>query len=83
MSKAVKDIRYNTTRPTSVVIMMLLYQGIKLIWPVSAIVDKWVTDIILAVGATGIIEKTWKNRKEIIAWIKGLLKKKETVNINN
>lgn len=75
---ASKEIQYNVTRPTSVMVMLLLFQGFKLIFP-NAMPEPWqdlTINAITVIGGTGIIEKTIKNWKDIKEWVKSLFKKK-------
>lgn len=74
----VRDIQKNATRPTSVVIMLLILQGFQLTFP-NKIPENWenfALNVITIVGGTGIIDKAWRNRKEIKQWIINIFKKK-------
>jgi hypothetical protein len=76
--KTVKNIQYNTTRPTSVAIMLLLFQGFKLIFP-DIMPEQWqdfTYNTITVIGSIGVLEKIWKNRNEIKEWVLTLFKKK-------
>lgn len=77
-----REIQKNVTRPTSVVIMLLLLQGFKLIFPntISASVEEWIINIITVIGGTGVIEKIFLNWKSIIAFFNNLFTKKEKGN---
>jgi hypothetical protein len=77
-----RDIQKNLTRPTSVTVMLVLFQIFKKIWPEAMDTD-WqeiTYSGIGIIGATGIIDKAWRNRKEIKMFIKNLFKRKEKRN---
>lgn len=74
-----KNIGRQATRPTSVVVMMLILQAITIIAP-NAIPEKWedfTINAITVIGGTGIIDKAWRNRKDIKKWVKDRFKKKD------
>ena len=74
-----KEIAYNMTRPTSVVVMLLLFQVFQLAFP-KVMGDQWqrvTLDAITVVGGTGIIDKAWRNRKEIKEFFKSIFTKKK------
>lgn len=77
-----KDIGRNATRPTSVVVMLLLWKAFQMKWPdaMPPEWESWTLDAITIVGGTGIIDKLWRNRKDIREFFKSIinkLKKKE------
>lgn len=74
----IKGITRQATRPTSVVIMLLVLQAVTLAAP-KAVPERWedfAINAITVIGGTGIIDKAWRNRHEISAWVKSLFKKK-------
>ena len=74
-----KTIGRQATRPTSVVVMLLLLQGVTLTWP-HAIPEKWedfAINAITVVGGTGILDKAWRNRHEIREWLTNIFKNKK------
>lgn len=78
----VREIQSQVTRPTSVVVMTLLFEGFQLLFPnaMSTATVLGTYKILLALGATGVIDKTWRNRKEIRDFLKNLFTKKEKEN---
>lgn len=78
----VREVQSQVTRPTSVVIMTLLFEGFQLLFPNAMSTNSVVGTykILLALGATGIIDKGWRNRKMILEFFKGLITKKEKEN---
>ena len=74
-----RKVQYNITRPTSVVVMTLLFEGIQLLFPdaVSTHTALGIYKVLLGLGTTGLIDKTIQNRREIWAWIKMIFTKKE------
>ena len=74
--RTVKDVQYNATRPTSATIMLVLFQLLQLVLPVSQPVQEGIYTAITIVGTSGLIEKAWKNRKQIKEWVKSLFKRK-------
>lgn len=76
------EVGRNIYRPTSVVVMTLLFEGFQLIFPDvmdrNAVLGTY--KILLALGTTGIIDKGWRNRKIILEFFKGLITKKEKEN---
>lgn len=74
----VNNITRQATRPTSVVIMLLILQGITMVAP-QAIPEKWkdfTINAITVIGGTGILDKAWRNRQDIKKWVKDRFKKK-------
>ena len=75
----VKTITRQAARPTSVVIMLLILQAVTLAAP-NAIPERWddfAVNAITVVGGTGILDKAWRNRKEIKEWVRKIFKKKD------
>ena len=75
----VKNITRQATRPTSVVIMLLILRAVTLAAP-QAIPERWedfAVNAITVVGGTGILDKAWRNRKEIKEWVRKIFKKKD------
>lgn len=78
MSKA-REIQKQVTRPTSVALMLVLFQGFQLAFP-DTMNKQWqdfTYNAITVLGATGIIDKLYRNRKIYINFIKNLFTKKE------
>jgi hypothetical protein len=75
----VRKAQYTVTRPTSVVVMTLLFEGIQLLFPnaLSTNTTMGIYKVLLALGTTGIIDKTIRERKEIWAWIKMIFHRKK------
>jgi hypothetical protein len=74
-----KTITRQAARPTSVVIMLLILQAVTLAAP-QAIPERWedfAVNAITVVGGTGILDKAWRNRKEIKEWVRKIFKKKD------
>lgn len=82
MKEKAYEVSRQVTRPTSVVVMTLLFEGFQLFFPnaMSTTTVLGTYKILLALGTTGIIDKTWRNRKDILEFFKGLLTKKEKEN---
>ena len=77
MSKA-RNIQKQVTRPTSVAIMLVLFQGFKLVFP-NRMPDEWqefTYNAITVIGGTGLLYKLWTNRKEIIKFVSNIFKRK-------
>jgi len=77
MSKA-RNIQKQVTRPTSVVIMLVLFQGFKLVFP-NRMPDEWqefTYNAITVIGGIGLLDKLWTNRKEIIKFVSNIFKRK-------
>ena len=77
MRKA-RNIQKQVTRPTSVVIMLVLFQGFKLVFP-NRMPDEWqefTYNAITVIGGTGLLDKLWTNRKEIIKFVSNIFKRK-------
>ena len=75
----VNNITRQVTRPTSVVIMLLILQAVTLAAP-QAIPERWedfAVNAITVIGGTGILDKAWRNRKEIKEWVRKIFKKKD------
>ena len=74
-----KDIGRNATRPTSVVVMLLLWKAFQMKWPdaMPPEWESWTLDAITIVGGTGILDKAWRNRKEIKEWVRKIFKQKD------
>ena len=74
-----KTITRQAARPTSVVIMLLILQAVTLAAP-QAMAERWedfAVNAITVVGGTGILDKAWRNRKEIKEWVRKIFKKKD------
>lgn len=74
-----REIQKQVTRPTSAVIMMLLWEAFLSLFPnaINASAQEGIGKIILAVGLTGVIDKIVRNRKELNEWFKSIFTKKE------
>ena len=75
----VNNIIRQATRPTSVVIMLLILRAVTLAAP-QAIPERWedfAVNAITVIGGTGILDKAWRNRKEIKEWVRKIFKKKD------
>ena len=75
----VNNIIRQATRPTPVVIMLLILQAVTLAAP-QAIPERWedfAVNAITVIGGTGILDKAWRNRKEIKEWVRKIFKKKD------
>ena len=74
-----RKVQYNITRPTSVVVMTLLFEGIQLLFPhaMSTSTVLGIYKVLLGLGGTGLIDKAVVNRREIWSWIKMVFTKKE------
>lgn len=70
-------IQKQVTRPTSVAIMLVLFQGFQLLFPdkLTPEWEDWTYNAITVVGATGLIDKMWQNRHIIINKVKNVFKK--------
>ena len=68
----VRNIQYQATRPTSVAIMLFLFQTFKMIFPdkIDADGNELVYGAITIIGATGLLEKVWDNKDDMAKWIK-------------
>lgn len=73
----VRIIQKQVTRPTSVAIMLVLFQGFQLLFPdkLTPEWEDWTYNAITVVGATGLIDKIWRNRHIIINKVKNVFKK--------
>lgn len=73
-----REIQKQVTRPTSVTVMVLLFQIFTKSFP-DAMSQDW-QDITLTgitvIGGYGLIEKAWKNRHEIKEFIVNIFKRK-------
>lgn len=78
----VREVQSQVTRPTSVVIMTLLFEGFQLLFPTAMSTNTVLGTykVLLALGATGIIDKAIRNRKRYIAVFKSIFTKKEKEN---
>ncbi len=74
-----REIQKQVTRPTSAVIMMLLWEAFLSLFPnaINTSAQEGIGKIILAVGLTGVIDKIVRNRKELKEWFKSIFTKKE------
>ena len=78
MTKA-REIQKQVTRPTSVAIMLVLFQGFKLLFP-NKMSNEWedfTYNAITVIGGTGLLDKLWTNRKEIVEFFKSIFTKKQ------
>jgi len=59
----VRKIQRNVTRPTSVAIMLVLFQGFQLMFPdkMSPQWQDWTLNTITVIGGTGLIDKIFRN----------------------
>ncbi|HQJ73656.1 MAG TPA: hypothetical protein PLW74_02105 [Candidatus Dojkabacteria bacterium] len=74
-----REIQKQVTRPTSAVIMMLLWEAFLSLFPnaINTSAQEGIGKIILAIGLTGVIDKIVRNRKELKEWFKSIFTKKE------
>lgn len=74
-----REIQKQVTRPTSAVIMMLLWEAFLSLFPnaISPPTEEGIGKLILAVGLTGIIDKAVRERKNITEFFKSIFTKKE------
>jgi len=70
-------IQKQVTRPTSVAIMLVLFQGFQLLFPdkLTPEWEGWTYNVITVLGATGLLDKLWRNRQTIINKVKNVFKK--------
>jgi len=63
-------------------VLLLLFQLFKLVWPhaMGPEWQDWTYNAIGIVVSTGLLDKAWRNRKEIIELIKKLIPKKKNEN---
>lgn len=73
----IRKIQYNTTRPTSVAIMLLLFQLVKLFVHVSPEVEDFIYNAITVIGSIGIVEKFYYNRKILFNRVMNILKREK------
>ena len=73
----IRKIQYNTTRPTSVAIMLLLFQLVKLFVHVSPEVEDFIYNAITVIGSIGIVEKIYYNRKVLFNRVMNILKREK------
>ena len=75
----VREIQKQVTRPTSAVIMMLLWEAFLSLFPnaINTSAQEGIGKIILAIGLTGVIDKIVRNRKELTEWFISIFTKKE------
>ena len=73
----VRKIQKEITRPTSVAIMLVLFQGFQLFFPkvMDKELENWTYSVITVIGGTGLLDKLWRNRQIIINRIKNVFKK--------
>ncbi len=78
MNKA-REIQKQITRPTSAVVMMLLWEAFISLFPnaIASPTEDGIGKIILAVGLTGVIDKIFSNKKEITEFFKSIFTKKK------
>jgi len=74
-----RDIQRNITRPTSVVVLEVLFEIFKLIFPNAIGVDESnvIYKILLGLASTGLIDKTIMNWKTIMEFFKSIFTKKK------
>lgn len=74
-----REIQKQVTRPTSAVVMMLLWEAFTSLFPnaITPPTEEGIGKIILAVGLTGIIDKAVRERKEIAEFFKSIFTKKK------
>jgi hypothetical protein len=72
-----REIQKQVTRPTSVAIMLVLFQGFQLLYPdkLTPEWEDWTYNAITVVGATGLIDKIWRNRHWLFNKVKNVFKK--------
>lgn len=72
-----RTIQKQVTRPTSVALMLVLFQGFQLIFPskLTPEWEDWTYNAITVVGATGLIDKIWQNRHWLFNKVKNVFKK--------
>ena len=79
MKTTAREIQKQVTRPTSVAIMLVLFQAFKLAFP-NKMPDEWqefTYNAITVIGGTGLLEKMWKNRKELTKFVNNIFKRKQ------
>jgi UDP-N-acetylglucosamine enolpyruvyl transferase len=79
MANKAREIQKQVTRPTSVALMLVLFQCFQLAFP-NTMNDQWqdfTYNAITVLGATGIIDKLYRNRIKYINFIKNIFTKKE------
>ena len=74
-----REIQKQVTRPTSAVVMMLLWEAFISLFPnaIAPPTEDGIGKIILAVGLTGVIDKIFSNKKEITEFFKSIFTKKK------
>jgi hypothetical protein len=74
-----REIQKQVTRPTSAVVMMLLWEAFLSLFPntMNPQMEDGVGKLILAVGLTGVIDKVIRNKEEIKEFFKSIFTKKE------
>jgi hypothetical protein len=72
-----REIQKQVTRPTSVAIMLVLFQGFQLTFPKVLTPEwkDWTYSAITVIGGTGLLDKAWRNRHIIINKVKNVFKK--------
>ncbi len=67
-----RKIQRNVTRPTSVAIMLVLFQGFQLMFPdkMSPQWQDWPLNAITVIGGTGLIDKIFRNWNELSEFLK-------------
>jgi hypothetical protein len=75
-----RKVQRNITRPTSVVVLEVLFELFKLIFPNSISIDESNTiyKILLALAGTGLIDKAIMNWKVIKEFFKSIFTKKKS-----
>jgi hypothetical protein len=70
--KTIRNIQYQATRPTSVTVMLFLFQTFKMMFPdkIGPDGNELVYGAITIIGATGLLEKVWDNKDDMAKWIK-------------
>ncbi|HNY60543.1 MAG TPA: hypothetical protein PLQ84_09645 [Bacteroidales bacterium] len=73
----IREIQKEITRPTSVAIMLVLFQGFQLLFPDKLTPEwkDWTYSAITVIGGTGLLDKAWRNRHIIINKVKNVFKK--------
>jgi len=60
-------------------VLLMVFQLIKMIWGTEIPPEwqEWILNAISVIAATGVFDKLWRSRKEIIQWIKRMFNGKK------
>ena len=61
-------------------VLLLVFQLAKLIWgkDIDPAWQEWIYNAIGVISATGVFDKLWRSRRELIDWLKRIFKRDET-----